>query len=115
MGKLKIAVPTKAHSGLEDTVSEVFGKAKTFTIVDVENGQVGKVRVIDNPAASYDYGSGPIASKTLADLRVDFVMAAELGPGASGLLEHHHIRKVTVKPDTKVADVIKENMAKLKD
>jgi len=27
MAKLKIAVPTKAYAGLEDTVSEVFGKA----------------------------------------------------------------------------------------
>ena len=35
MGKLRIAVPTKKHKGLEDIVSEVFGKAKTFTIVDV--------------------------------------------------------------------------------
>jgi predicted Fe-Mo cluster-binding NifX family protein len=113
MGKLKIAVPTKAYAGLEDTVSEVFGKAKTFTIVDVENGQVKKVRVIDNPAASYDYGAGPVAVKTLADLKVNFVMAAELGPGASGLLEHHHVRKVSVKPNTKVADVIKENLTKL--
>jgi predicted Fe-Mo cluster-binding NifX family protein len=40
MVKLKIAVPTKAYAGLEDVVSEVFGKAKTFTIVEVENGQI---------------------------------------------------------------------------
>jgi predicted Fe-Mo cluster-binding NifX family protein len=112
MGKLKIAVPTKAYAGLEDTVSEVFGKAKTFTIVDVDNGQVRKVRVIDNPAASYDYGAGPVAAKTLADLRVDFVMATELGPGASGLLKHHGIRTISVKPGTRVADVIKENSGK---
>lgn len=114
MERLKIAVPTKAYAGLEDTVSEVFGKAKTFAIVEVENGQVKSVRVIDNPAASYDYGSGPVAVKTLADLKVNCVMAAELGPGAAGLLEHHHIRKVSVKPNTKVADVIKENLSKLK-
>jgi len=109
MGKLKIAIPTKAYAGLEDTVSEVFGKAKTFTIVDVENGQVRKVRVIDNPAASYDYGAGPVAAKTLADLRVDFVMAKELGPGASGLLRHHGVKEISVKPGTRVTDVIREN------
>ncbi|MGQ9726751.1 MAG: NifB/NifX family molybdenum-iron cluster-binding protein [Candidatus Bathycorpusculaceae bacterium] len=114
MGKFKIAVPTKAHDGLEDSVSEVFGKAKTFTIVEVENGQIRSVQVIDNPAASYEYGSGPVAVKTLADLKAEFVFAAELGPGASGLLEHHHIRKVSVKPNTKVADALKENLAKLK-
>jgi predicted Fe-Mo cluster-binding NifX family protein len=114
MRKLKIAVPTKSYGGLEDSVSEVFGKAKTFTIVEVENGQIRNVQVIDNPAASYDYGSGPVAVKTLADLKIDFVLAAELGPGASGLLEHYHIRKVSVNPNTKVADVIKESLAKLR-
>ena len=113
MEKLKVAVPTKAYAGLEDTVSEVFGKTKTFTIVEVENGQIRDTRVIDNPAASYDYGSGPVAVKTLADFNVDFVFVAELGPGASGLLEHHHIKKFSVKPDAKVADVVKENLAKL--
>lgn len=114
MGKLKIAVPTKAYAGLDDSVSEVFGKAKTFTIVEVENGQIENVRVIDNPAASYEYGSGPVVVKTLADLKVDFVLAVELGPGASGLLEHHQIRKVSVKPNTKVADVIKETLVALR-
>jgi predicted Fe-Mo cluster-binding NifX family protein len=109
MAKLKIAVPTKAYAGSEDTISEVFGKAKTFTIVDIENGQIRRVRVIDNPAASYDYGSGPVAAKTLADLRVDFVMATELGPGASGLLRHHGIREISAKPGTRVADAIREN------
>jgi predicted Fe-Mo cluster-binding NifX family protein len=112
MGKLKIAIPTKAYASLEDTVSEVFGKAKTFTIVDIENGQVKKVRVIDNPAASYDYGAGPVAAKTLADLKVDFVMATELGPGASGLLRHHGIKEVSVKPGTRVTDAIRENFGR---
>ena len=114
MEKLKIAIPTKAYAGLEDTVSEVFGKAKTFTIVEIENGQVKNVRVIDNPAASYDYGSGPVVAKTLADLKVNRVMAAELGPGAAGLLEHYHIRKVSVKANIKVADAIKENLEELR-
>jgi predicted Fe-Mo cluster-binding NifX family protein len=108
MAKLKIAVPTKAYAGLEDTVSEVFGKAKTFTIVDIENGRARKVRVIDNPAASYHYGAGPVAAKTLADLQVDSVMATELGPGASGLLKHHGIKEISAKSGTRVADVIRE-------
>ncbi len=115
MGKLRLAVSTKTHEGLEDVVSEVFGKAKTFTLVEVEDGEVKDVRVIDNPAASYEYGSGPVAVKTLADLKVDLVMAVEFGPGASSLLAQHNIKKISVKPSRKVADSIKENMAKLKD
>ena len=55
MEKLRIAIPTKKRSGLEDIVSEVFGKTKTFTIVDVENSEVRKVQVIDNPEAGTWY------------------------------------------------------------
>jgi predicted Fe-Mo cluster-binding NifX family protein len=39
-------------------------------------------------------------------------MATELGPGASGLLKHHGIRKISAKPDTTVADLIKENFGR---
>jgi len=112
MAKLRIAVPTKNHNGLEDIVSEVFGRAKTFTIVDIEDGEVKKVEVIDNPAVSYKYGAGPVAVKTLADLGVNTVMAGELGPGASNLLEHYNIDRLLLKPNAKVADSIKENLAK---
>jgi predicted Fe-Mo cluster-binding NifX family protein len=115
MGKLRIAVPTKTHAGLEDVASEVFGKAKTFTIVDVENGEVKNVKVLDNPAASYEYGAGPVAVKTLADLKVSLVISGELGPGASSLLEHYKISHISVKPSRKVTDSIKEALSKLKN
>lgn len=108
MKKLRIAIPTKAHAGLEDVVSEVFGKAKTFTLVDVEDGEVKKVQVVDNPAASYEHGAGPVAVKTLIDLKVNMVLAGEFGPGASSLLEQHNIKKLSVKLSVKVADCIKE-------
>jgi len=113
MEKLRIAVPTKTHAGLDDVVSEVFGKAKTFTVVDVEDDEVKNVQVIDNPAASYKYGAGPVAVKTLADLKVNLVMAGECGPGALNLLEHYKINLFSVKPNRKVADSIKEALSKL--
>jgi len=111
---LKIAVPTKANKGLEDTVSEVFGKAKTFTIVEVEDGEIRNVQVIDNPAASYEYGSGPIAVKMLSDLKVSYVLAVELGLGVSRLLERHGIKRILVKSNMKVADAIRECLTKIK-
>jgi len=113
--QLRVAIPTKADKGLEDVVSEVFGKAKTFTIVDVEDGQIRNVQVIDNPATSYEYGSGPIAVKTLVDLKVNYVLAAELGPGASELLKHHGIKKVLIKPNTKVIDAVRECLKRTTD
>jgi predicted Fe-Mo cluster-binding NifX family protein len=114
MGKLKVAIPTRAYAGLEDIVSEVFGKAKTFTIVDVEDEEVKNVKVVDNPAASYEHGAGPVAVKALEEANVNLVIAAEFGPGASSLLEQHNIQRLSVNPNTKVAESIKEAIAKLK-
>jgi predicted Fe-Mo cluster-binding NifX family protein len=34
--KVRIAFPTEGEKGLDDTVSKVFGRANTFTIVDLE-------------------------------------------------------------------------------
>jgi predicted Fe-Mo cluster-binding NifX family protein len=98
---------------LEDVVSEVFGKAKTFTIVDVEDGEVEKMQVVDNPAASYEYGAGPVAAKKLADLKVNSVISAHFGPGALSLLEHYKMRHFLIEPNMKVKDSIRETLSKL--
>jgi predicted Fe-Mo cluster-binding NifX family protein len=113
MRRVKIAVPTKTHAGLEDTVSEVFGKAETFTIVEMENGKIICTHIVDNPGAKYKYGSGPIAAKTLADLNVNIVLAVGMGLGASEILDHKNIKKIPVEPGMKVADVIRENLSKI--
>lgn len=105
---LKVAVPTKAEGGLEDTVSEVFGRANTYTILDVSNGEVQSVKVVQNPAVSYTHGAGPIVVKMLIDLGVKMVISGELGPGASALLEQHNVKTATVKPGVTVSEAIKE-------
>jgi len=106
-GKLRIAVPTCGDRGLEDTVAEVFGRAKTFTMVDVDGERVESVKVLGNPAASYRHGAGPIAVKMLMDHGANIVAAGELGPGASSLLEQHGVPMLTVKPGTPIAEVVK--------
>ncbi|MEM3545950.1 MAG: NifB/NifX family molybdenum-iron cluster-binding protein [Candidatus Bathyarchaeia archaeon] len=110
MRRLKIAIPTKNHMGLEDFVSDVFGKAKTFTIVECEDGKIVNVQIVDNTAASYDYGSGPIVVKMLADLKVDLVLAVEIGPGVSKLLKHNSIRKILVESGRRVKDILEEGL-----
>jgi predicted Fe-Mo cluster-binding NifX family protein len=113
LDKIRIAITTKGYDGLEDTVSNIFGKAKTFTLANVENGKVQNVRVIDNPAAAYDHGSGPIAAKTLAELKVDLVITSQLGPGASELLQHHKITTMLVDPNITVSESIKKALSQL--
>ena len=108
MVKRRIAVATDGKNGLDDVVSNVFGRARTFTIVDVNNGEITSASILENPALSYAHGAGPIAIKTLIDDGVEIVLANELGLGASEILEQHHIIYIQTKPGTKAGDAVKK-------
>jgi len=106
--KRRIAVATDGKDGLEDAVSNVFGRARTFTIVDVEDEKIIGVSVLENPALSYRHGAGPIAIKMLIDDGVEVVLANELGVGASDILKQHNIIYIQAKPSTNVGEAIKK-------
>jgi predicted Fe-Mo cluster-binding NifX family protein len=112
-GRLKIAIPTKGQGGLDDVVSDVFGRANTFTIVDIEEVTIKNVRVLENPAVSYQHGAGPIVVKMLIDAKVNMAIAAEFGPGVSTLLDQHSVRKITVLAGTDVSESIKKALPKV--
>jgi predicted Fe-Mo cluster-binding NifX family protein len=114
MVKRKIAVATEGKKGLEEVVSNVFGRAKTFTIVDADDEKIISVSVLENPALFYSHGAGPIAIKTLIDDGVEVVVASELGVGASEILEQHKISYIQAKPGTNVGENIKNAVRKHK-
>jgi predicted Fe-Mo cluster-binding NifX family protein len=115
LGKLKIAVATNEKNGLGDVVSNVFGRAKTFTIVDAEDENITDVRILENSALSYRHGAGPIAVKMLVDEGVEVVLANELGIGASELLKQHNITIIPVKPGTNVGEATKKALRTYKE
>jgi predicted Fe-Mo cluster-binding NifX family protein len=110
--KVRVAVATKGKKGLEDEISEVFGRTNTITIVDIIDDEIRNIQVLQNPALSYRYGAGPILAKTLVDLNVEVAVAGEFGPSISTLLEDHKIAKVTMKKGTSVSEAIKFVQAK---
>ena len=114
MVKRRIAVATEGKKGLDDLVSNVFGRAKTFTIVDADDEKIMGVSVLENPALFYSHGAGPIAIKTLIDDEVEVVLANELGVGASEILEQNNIRYIQAKSGTNVAENIKNALHKHK-
>lgn len=114
MAKRRIAVATDGKNGLEDSVSNVFGRAKTFTIVDVEDERITNVSMLENPARLYPHGAGPIAIKTLIDNGVEVVIANEIGIGASDILKQHNITYIQAKPGTKTRNAIKNALRKNK-
>lgn len=108
MEKTKIAIPTNEKGGMSDTVSDVFGRAKTFTLIDLEGKAIKNVEIVQNTAASYKHGAGPIAVKILVDMKVDKVMAGEVGTGVSSLLEEFNVEKIDVTPNTPIMKAIKK-------
>ena len=105
MGKLKIAVATNGNDRLEDVVSNVFGGAKTFTIVDVENGKIENVIVMENSMA-YLQGAGPIVVQMLVDKGVDMLLANKPNIWAAEQLKQRNITHIQVKPGTNVEKAI---------
>lgn len=106
MQEIKLAVPTEGEKGAEDVVSDVFGRAKTFTIVEISNGSISGVKVVKNPAVEYKHGAGPIVVKMLVDMGVTAVAAREFGPGASTLLEQHNVKRFEVKAGISVEEAL---------
>jgi predicted Fe-Mo cluster-binding NifX family protein len=107
-GKLRIAIPTKGKGGLKDVASDVFGRANTFTLVNIENNKVKDVKAVKNPAASKTHGRGPVVVQALLDHNVNVVIGSEFGPGISAMLDKHQIRRMKVEPETPVMDVVRE-------
>ena len=106
--EVRIAVPTKGKKGLEDTISEVFGRSKTYTIVDVEEEVIKNVKILENQAESYSFGAGPIVVKMLVDSDVNIVVSPEFGPGVSKLLEEHGLKKISMERGTIVNEADRE-------
>ena len=114
LGTLRVAVATKGNNGLDDVVSEVFGRTKTFTIVDLEDDIIQGDSILENPGVSYKYGAGPIIAKMLVDNGVNLVLAYVLGCGAEGLLKQNKIEHVSIKPNIKVKTAIRELIQKMR-
>jgi predicted Fe-Mo cluster-binding NifX family protein len=111
--KLRIAIPTKGQGGLEDAVSDVFGRANTFTVIDIEKNAVKNVKVLENTAVSYEHGAGPIVVKMLIDSGVNTVIAAEFGPGVSTLLDQHEVTKIKVQAGSSVSESLKNALSQV--
>ncbi len=88
---MRIAVSTTS-GGLDDRVSEVFGRAVSFTIVDVEDGEIKNVEVVRNDFAVRGGGAGIAVSQFLADKGVEVVLTGNVGPNALSVLQSAGIK-----------------------
>ena len=74
---MKVAIPTLGRGGLDCERSGHFGHCDCFTVVEVENGELGAVSVIDNPPHEEGGCMRPVA--LLAESGIDAIVAAGMG------------------------------------
>ncbi len=103
---MRIAVST-TNGGLDDKVSEVFGRAVSFTIVDVEDGEIKSIEVVRNDYAVRGGGAGIAVSQFLADKGVEVVLTGNVGPNALSVLNSAGI-KVYRAGGMKVSEAIEK-------
>ena len=48
-GSIRLAIPSNGQGGFDAERSGHFGHCDCFTLVDMEDGEVGAVQIIDNP------------------------------------------------------------------
>ncbi|MFX1298984.1 MAG: NifB/NifX family molybdenum-iron cluster-binding protein [Promethearchaeota archaeon] len=102
-----IAVSTQSLDGLNALVDPRFGRCRAFTIVTIQNGQIGNVKVIENPAIMAGGGAGIQAAQTVSDSGANAVITGNLGPNAAGALQSMGIRIYLVASGT-AQSVIKD-------
>lgn len=100
-------IATSSQGGLDDLVSPVFGRAPTFTLVEMEGNEVKKVEVIQNTAAGGFRGVGIQAAQLVVNKGVNVVIAGNIGPNASMVLSQSGVRIVTGVSGIKARDALK--------
>jgi|Deesub1362A_J573_1020465.scaffolds.fasta_scaffold00285_7 predicted Fe-Mo cluster-binding NifX family protein len=89
-GNMKVAASTN-RGGLEDKVTEIFGRAGSFTVIEIENGDVKSVEVMEN-FAGRGSGAGISAAQLIADKGVEALLTGRVGPNALDALKSAGIK-----------------------
>ena len=102
---MRIIVST-VRGGLDDRVNLAFGRTPTFTIVDVENGQIANVEVVPNPGYSQPRGAGVTAAQFVIDQGAHVVIAGQFGPNSSGVLQAAGIKMASAPANMTVREAV---------
>lgn len=84
------------QGGLEDQVSSVFGRAPTFTVVEVNGDDLTAISVLSNPYKDAPSGAGIQAAQFVAEQGPRVAMAGNFGPNVSAVLAQAGVEMVPV-------------------
>jgi predicted Fe-Mo cluster-binding NifX family protein len=97
---MKICIPTLGNRGLDEIVSDHFGRAPTFTVVEMETKDVEVL-----PNTSEHFGGTGLPPEILSIEGVEVMLCSGLGPRAIGMFEESGI-EVYVGASGAVRDAI---------
>ena len=89
---IKIAIPTHGNGGLNEIMSQRFGRCDTFTLVTIENNQISEVKSVINHAKGESGGVGIQATQLIGNHNVNEVVVDFLGPNAANSLKALNIK-----------------------
>ena len=104
--KTLVAVPT-CKGGLDDEIHESLVRAETFTIIELEEGEIRKVRVIENPYRQEPHGTGPKVALFLAGLGVNVLLTRVDCPKGKIILDSAGVEVLKVDDKIKVNEALR--------
>ncbi|MCD6084289.1 MAG: NifB/NifX family molybdenum-iron cluster-binding protein [Desulfurococcales archaeon] len=106
-GEVRVAVPVNNAEGMNSMVSQVFARSPYIALIDVKDGQVMSVNVLDNPAASVPQGAGLALAQWLISKNVRVVLAPNMGTNLAQALTQAGVFIYQVAPNIMLADALR--------
>ncbi len=114
---MKILTST-SKGGLDDSISPVFGRCPTFTIVEgePESSEIKNSEVIPNPGFQAGGGAGIAAAQSAIETGAKAVITGNCGPNAMMVLQRAGIEIYTASGSVEkaVKDLLSGNLTPLK-
>ena len=79
---VKIAIPSTGEGGLNENMSQRFGRCPSLTIVTIEDKGIKEVKGVPNNATNAMGGAGIQAAQTVGNYGAQEVIVGFLGPNA---------------------------------
>jgi predicted Fe-Mo cluster-binding NifX family protein len=86
---MRIAISAETNNGLESTVSHHFGRCPYFVLVDIEQEEVKRVEVIDNP--HFQQHQPGMVPGFINDQKADVMLSGGMGRRAIAFFEGYGI------------------------
>ncbi len=108
---LRVAVPVEADEGRHSRVLRHFGRIPAFGVADLENGNLKKLRFVDNPGHEVDRRRGVKTVEILSEENVDAVVVGDIGRSPFDMLRGRFITIFRLPDEVKDLEAILDMVA----